>query len=106
MRKIPSASERLGLLPLHVNGTVGPRVPAVPLLMSKRLKGAHGLPDAALAEPCAGSLAGYMVARALGAAPTIADSIIDQLAAPMDRASSADAGPEQVTRQPPCWTGC
>ena len=35
------------------------------------------------------------MARALGAAPTIADSIIDQLAAPTDRASSADAGPVQ-----------
>ena len=44
--------------------------------------------------------AGYMVARALGAAPTIADSIIDQLAAPTDRASSAEEGPEQVMTRP------
>lgn len=34
---------------------------------------------------------GYMVARVLGAAPVLADAIIDQLAAPSDRATDAGA---------------
>ena len=50
-------------------------------------------------EPPHSTRTGYMVARALGAAPTIADSIIDQLAAPTDRASSADAGPVRAPLQ-------
>ena len=33
--------------------------------------------------------AGYMVARVLGAAPVLADAIIDQLAAPSDKATNA-----------------
>ena len=33
--------------------------------------------------------AGYMVARVLGAAPVLADAIIDQLAAPSDKATDA-----------------
>ena len=33
--------------------------------------------------------AGYMVARVLGAAPVLADAIIDQLAAPSDKAKHA-----------------
>ena len=32
---------------------------------------------------------GYMVARVLGAAPVLADAIIDQLAAPSDKATNA-----------------
>lgn len=35
------------------------------------------------------SNAGYMVARVLGAAPVLADAIIDQLAAPSDKATDA-----------------
>lgn len=35
--------------------------------------------------------AGYMVARVLGAAPVLADAIIDQLAAPSDKATHAGA---------------
>ena len=40
--------------------------------------------------------AGYMVARALGAAPTIADAIIDQLASPTDTARDAGGAAEPL----------
>eukprot|EP00879_Flechtneria_rotunda_P019312 GHRR01020282.1.p1 GENE.GHRR01020282.1~~GHRR01020282.1.p1 ORF type:complete len:228 (+),score=98.40 GHRR01020282.1:845-1528(+) len=44
-------------------------------------------------------LAGFMVSRMLGAAPTIADAIIDQLASPGDKATAAVAAARPSSEQ-------
>ncbi len=42
--------------------------------------------------------AGFMISRALGAAPTVADAIVDALSRPADRATDATAARRRVTR--------
>ena len=51
------------------------------------------LPCQRVSCKCKGLRAGYMVARVLGAAPILADAIIDQLAAPSDKAVDAGMSP-------------
>jgi lycopene beta-cyclase len=41
---------------------------------------------------------GYMVSRVLGAAPMVADAIVEQLCAPRDRAVDANAGAERAPK--------